>query len=342
MNRRLLVFAGTIAATAALGGVAAAASAPTTVTGSATQVKPTTAVLNGTVNPNGASTTYYFQVGLTSSYGAATAPKSAGSGVKAKGISQSAGGFVQGTIYHYRLVSTNQFGMTFGRDRAFKTTGHAPPGVLTGSAVRLATNSATLTGAVFPGSESTTWFFQWGNTPAYGQNTAAQKFAPSTTAQLAVVPLQSLLAPGIIYHFRLVASHTSAATTYGSDSTFMTYPSPRPTPTMTASTRPGHQQHGPYVFTTSGHLGLPSWMPPQYACNGNVTFRFFRGLKQVGFTIAGIQPNCTFSGRTVFNTIPGGRRLHPHRAVGLRVVIRSLSNNYLETNRASIEQVKLG
>jgi hypothetical protein len=342
MNRKLLVFAGTIAATAALGGVAAAASAPSAVTGSATQIKTTTAVLNGTVNPNGASTTYYFQFGLTSSYGAASAPNSAGPGVKAKGISQSAGGFVQGTIYHYRLVASNQFGTTFGTDRTFKTTGHAPPGVVTGSAVRLSTTSATLTGAVFPGSESTTWFFQWGNTPSYGQNTAAQKDAPSTTAQVAVVPLESLLAPGIIYHYRLVASHAGAATTYGADSTFMTYPSPRPTPTITASTRPGHQQHGPFVFTTTGSLGLPSWMPPQYACNGNVTFRFYRGLKEVGFTNAGIQPNCTFSGRTVFNTIPGGRRLHPHRAVELRIVVRSLSNNYLETNVATTEHVKLG
>jgi 6,7-dimethyl-8-ribityllumazine synthase len=340
MKRKLLVFAGTAAATAALAGVAAAASAPTAVTGSATQVKQNTALLNGTVNPNGASTTYYFQVGLTNSYGAATAPQSAGSGVKAKGVSQTVGALVQGTTYHYRLVATNQFGMTFGRDRTFKTAGHAPPGVLTGTAVRLATTSATLTGAVFPGSESTTWWFQWGTTTAYGQNTAAQKFAPSTAAQLAVVPLQGLLAPGVIYHFRLVASHAGSAITYGADSAFMTYPSPRPAARVTARTQPFHPRHRPYALTTTGAVIPPSTIPAQYGCNGNVTIRFFRGLRQVGFTLAGIQPNCKFAARTVFNRIPGGRKgRHPVR---LRVVVRSISNNYLATNRAPLEHVELG
>jgi hypothetical protein len=339
MKRKLLVFAGTAAVSAALGGVAVAASAPTAKTGSATQVKPNSALLSGTVNPNGASTTYYFQVGLTNSYGAATAPVSAGAGVKAKGVSRPVGALVQGTTYHYRLVATNQFGTTFGADRAFKTTGHAPPGVLTGAAVKLSTTGATLTGAVFPGSESTTWLFQWGTSTAYGQNTTAQKLAPNTTAQLAVTPLY-FLAPGTIYHYRLVASHPGSATSYGADASFMTFPSPRPVPRVSASTRPGRIHHRPYVLTTTGSVVGPSSIPDQYACNGNVTIRFFRGRRQVGYTLAGIQPNCTFAARTVFNGIPGGQR--KHRPVHLHIVVRSLANSYLATNRAAYEAVTLG
>ena len=72
----------------------------------------------------------------------------------------------------------------------------------------------------------------------------------------------------------------------------------------------------------------------------NVTIRFFRGLRQVGFTLAGIQPNCTFFARTAFFGFPGGRP--KHRPLHLRVVIRSLSNQYLLTNRAPIEHVRLG
>ena len=219
MKRRFLVLAGTVAASAALAGVAAAASAPTATTGGTTQVKQNSALLRGAVNPNGSSTTYYFQWGLNASYGANGAPLSAGSGVKSVAVSQSATGLVQGTTYHYRLVATNQFGTTFGADRTFKTTGHAPPGVLTGSAVKLSTTGATLVGAVFPGSESTTWFFQWGTSTAYGQQTAGAKLAPSTTAQLVASPLQGILAPGTIYHFRLVASHSASATSYGADAT---------------------------------------------------------------------------------------------------------------------------
>jgi hypothetical protein len=343
MKHKLLVLAGTVVASAAVAGTAVAASAPTAKTGSATQVKPNSALLSGTVNPNGASTTYYFQIGLTNSYGAATAPVSAGAGVKAKGVSRPVGALVQGTTYHYRLVATNQFGTTVGADRAFKTTGHAPPGAVTGGAVRLATTGATLTGAVFTGSESTTWYFQWGTSTVYGQNTTAQKLAPSTTAQLAVSPLY-LLTPGTIYHYRLVASHPGSAITYGGDASFMTFPSPRPTPSVHARTSPGRARHRPYVLTTTGSVTGPSSIPDQYACNGNVTIRFFRGMRQVGFTLAGIQPNCTFAARTVFQGTPGGRPGGPrhHAPVHLHVVVRSIANSYLAGNRAAYESVTLG
>src|ERR1043166_2226060 len=45
-----------------------AASIPTVTTGSASNIAPTTATLNGTLNPNGQSTTAQFQYGLTTSY----------------------------------------------------------------------------------------------------------------------------------------------------------------------------------------------------------------------------------------------------------------------------------
>jgi hypothetical protein len=342
MNRKLLALAATAATTVALGGVAAAASAPTTKTGKATQIRSNSALLNGALNPNGASTTYYFQWGLSTSYGVNGTPRAAGAGVKGLNVREGATGLVQGTTYHFRLVATNQFGTTFGSDRTFRTTGTTPPGVVTGAAVRLATTSATLVGAVYSQGVATSWWFQWGTTTAYSLTTAPQKLAPSNTAQLVAFPLQGTLAPGTIYHFRLVASHGGSARSYGEDASFMTYPSPRPVPGMRASTSPFRARFRPYALTTTGNLVLPSSMPPQYACYGNVTVRFFRGLKQVGFTLAGIQPNCTFAARTVFSRIPGGRRLHPHRPVQLRVVIRSISNNYLATNRAPIEHVKLG
>lgn len=341
MIRKLLVPAVAVAATASFAGVAAAAAPPSVKSGKATQVRENSAVLNGAVNPNGGSTTYYFQWGLTTSYGSNGTPRSAGTGVKATGVHWTATGLVQGTGYHYRLVATNQFGTTFGTDRTFKTAGRTPPGVLTGAAGRLSTTGATLVGVVYPQGLATSWSFQWGTTNGYLYSTAVQKLAPSSTPQVVSFPLQPL-APGVVYHFRLVASHGASATTYGSDAMFMTYPSPRPVPLVQASTRPLRARSRPYVLSTSGRVVGPSTIPSQYACNGNVTIRFFRGGRQVGFTLAGIQPNCTFAARTVFGVIPGGRRLHPHRPVQLRVVIRSISNNYLSTNRAGIEHVKLG
>ena len=53
---------------------------PTVATGAASSITTTSAQLNGSVNPNGSATTYYFEYGLTTAYGAATPVQNAGSG----------------------------------------------------------------------------------------------------------------------------------------------------------------------------------------------------------------------------------------------------------------------
>lgn len=341
MNRKLEVLAATVTAGAVISGAAAAAaSSPAVVTGAATGVTHTSAVLNGTVNPNGSSTTYYFQWGLTTGYGVDGKARSAGSGSKRVSAQETAADLIPGTTYHYRLVATNQFGTTVGSDRTFKTAGHPPPGVATGPASDVNARGATLTGAINPAGAATTWWFQWGGTTAYDQQTQVQTLPAGAGAQSVTASLQGELASGTIFHYRLVASHAGTATSYGADGTFMTYPSPRPVPKVAASTKPGRVRHKPYVLTTTGTVTGPSWMPATYACSGNVTVRFFRGLRQVGFAIAGLQPNCTFAARSVFSRLPGPRR--SHGPVRLRIVIRYVSTPYLATNRAPLEHVTLG
>jgi phosphodiesterase/alkaline phosphatase D-like protein len=339
MKSKLKVVTAVVAASAGISAVATAASSPAVVTGSPTAVGQTSAVLHGTVNPNGSSTTYYFQWGLTTGYGVNGKARSAGSGTKLVSVHETAGGLIPGTTYHYRLVATNQFGTTVGSDRAFKTAGHPPPGVATGPANALNTTGATLTGAINPAGAATTWWFQWGATASYGQQTAAGMLAAGASAQNVASSLQGLLAPGTIYHYRLVASHGGAVTSFGNDGSFMTYPSPRPVPRVTGNTRPGRARHKPYVLSTSGSLIGPSWMPAGYRCSGNVTIRFFAGVKQVAFTLAGVQPNCAFSAQSVFTRKPLRK---VHGPVRLRIVVRYVSTPYLATNRAGIEHVTLG
>ena len=338
MKRRLQVLTVAIAATGAIAGVAAAASSPAVVTGGTSKVTNTSAVLRGTVSPNGSSTTYFFQWGLTSGYGLNGKPLSAGAGGKTISVQQTAGGLIPGTPYHYRLVATNQFGTTLGKDRTFTTAGHPPPSVATGPATAVNATGSTLTGVVNPQGEKTTWMFQYGGTASYGEQTAPQTIAPSSSTQNVAWSLQGLLAPGTIYHYRLVASHASTPS-YGTDGSFMTYPSPRPVAAIRATTKPHRASRRPYVFKTTGMVAKPSWMPNQYVCFGNLTLRFFRGTRQVGFTIAGLQPNCAFSASTEFARIPGRRSATPVR---LRLVIRYLATGYLAGNRAAIEHVTLG
>lgn len=338
MKRRIAVAAAVFAVIAAATSVAAAATSPSVVTGGTSGRTQSSAVLKGTVNPNGSSSTYYLQWGLTNGYGDTGPTRSAGARSTAVAVQETATGLEPGTVYHYRLVATNQYGTSTGADRTFTTAGHPPPGVATGPATNLSSSGATLTGTVNPAGEATTWWFRWGGTTGYGQQTAPQTLAAGASPQSVTASLQGLLNQGTIYHFQLVASHPGSATTYGNDASFLTYPFPKPVPRFGALTQPRRARFRPYVLTTTGRIIGPSWMPAQYACSGDVTIRFFRGLRQVGFTLAGLNPDCTFTAQTTFQHLPGRGGAPAH----LRVVVRFVSTPYLATNRARIERITLG
>ena len=73
--------------------------------------------LEGSVNPRGAATTYFFQYGPTVAYGSQTAPASLPTGTATVKVSQTVARILPG--YHYRLVATNEYGPRDGRDRTF-------------------------------------------------------------------------------------------------------------------------------------------------------------------------------------------------------------------------------
>ena len=101
--------------------VATAAQKPTATTGGAANVAPTSAVVNATVNPRGAATTYFFQYGTTRTYGAQTPAASAGAGTANRRFAAALGSLAPATTYHYRIVARNRLGVTRGADRTFKT-----------------------------------------------------------------------------------------------------------------------------------------------------------------------------------------------------------------------------
>ena len=100
---------------------ALAAGKPAVTTGGSANVSPTAATIAGSVNPNGLVTTWYFQYGKSTGYGARTIAQDAGSGKKRILESATLTGLSGKTTYHYRLVATNSAGTTFGGDRTFKT-----------------------------------------------------------------------------------------------------------------------------------------------------------------------------------------------------------------------------
>ena len=319
---------------------AEAAASPSVVTGAHGTITQTSAVLEGAVNPNGAATRYYFRWGTSSAYGANGAVRSAGRGTNPVAAAVTASGLVPGTTYHYQLVAANRYGTAVGADRTFTTAGHPPPEAATGPVSQLGSTYVTLTGLVNPRGEQTIWQFQYGTTPFYGSSTFGGTTAPGTTPAAVSSPLQGL-SPATIFHYRLVAQHPgSAIVVYGADQIFMTYPSPPPTPTTRAHTAPHRKRQHPFLFTTSGRVAGPSWIPQPYACSGEVTIRSFFGPRQVGYTVAPVQPNCTFAGQTEFTRKPG--RGSKNRRVRLNVFIHFLGTGYLAPARARPETIVLG
>jgi hypothetical protein len=100
---------------------AAAAEKPTVTSGAATAVEPSTATLNGFVTPQGANTTYYFQYGTSSLYGAVTPATVVNAGSGRVKVSAAISGLAPVTTYHYRLVAQNSQGVSRGKHRTFKT-----------------------------------------------------------------------------------------------------------------------------------------------------------------------------------------------------------------------------
>ena len=88
----------------------------------ATDVAFSSARLNGTVNPNGLSTSVHFQYGTTTNYGLVSASQNF-SGTTTQNVSANVSGLATGTTYHFRIVGTNIMGTTYGSDRTFTTRG---------------------------------------------------------------------------------------------------------------------------------------------------------------------------------------------------------------------------
>jgi hypothetical protein len=94
---------------------------PEAATSAASEELETQAQLNGTVNPKGTSTKYYFKYGKTTSYGSTTPEESAGSGQASVAENAVVTDLAPGTTYHYRIVATSEGGTVEGAPETFTT-----------------------------------------------------------------------------------------------------------------------------------------------------------------------------------------------------------------------------
>jgi plastocyanin len=96
--------------------------APAAVTGLATALGESQATLNGTVNPDGLATSYFFEWGTGGSYGQKTAELPVGEDHASHALSAALSGLTPGQTYNFRIVAKNSSGpQTVGTAQSFTT-----------------------------------------------------------------------------------------------------------------------------------------------------------------------------------------------------------------------------
>ncbi len=243
---------------------------PTVTRGEATDVTATSARVSGVLDGMGAETHYFFDYGLTASYGSSI-PENAPSQAESAGIVSTdtnetveLGGLTPNTTYHFQLVVFNAAScsrflpgfpincqppedIAYGHDREFTTLPLAP-GVTTDPATSVTSTGAQLTGRVVPQGATTSYRFEYGTSSSYGQGAPASEgaVAPVSEAEEVTATLEDLQ-PNTNYHFRLIAMN-HGGTTPGTDETFTTNETGEPTSMVPAG----------YALTGTGPAAGPA------------------------------------------------------------------------------------
>lgn len=192
----------------AAGGSGTPVALPDAVTLDALDITATSALFQGTANPQGGTTFVRFEYGLTPAYGSSTPARGIGSGTDPAMVIHQTSGLLPGETYHYRLVASNSFGTSYGEDRTF-VTGFGAPLATTGNATPLTASSVRLAGSVKARGAAADAFFEYGTDGLTFPNRIAVPGGPVSGD--AEVPVQVDLAdliPGLTYHYRALASRT--------------------------------------------------------------------------------------------------------------------------------------
>jgi hypothetical protein len=92
------------------------------VTGPPSSVTQTTATPTGTINPEGAATSWVIQYGLTANYGYETFPQQLAAGASPVAVAAQLVGLAPATLFHYRILATHASGpASVGADATFFT-----------------------------------------------------------------------------------------------------------------------------------------------------------------------------------------------------------------------------
>jgi len=230
---------------------------PKVTTGSAMNVSQTTADITANVVSigSGAVSQYGHCYSTTPNATIANSKTSLGTMTSASPFTSSLSGLQKNTTYYVRAYATNSSGTGYSAEITF-TTSDSPtlPNITIQSATNITTNSATIGGVI--SSLGTSSISQYGHcwSTSSSPTTADMKTTLGTKTSIGTYSSSmSALLPGTTYYVRAYATN-NAGTTYSSEISFTTLPTPAP-PTVTTGTTNNITLTGAIVSGTITNLG---------------------------------------------------------------------------------------
>jgi hypothetical protein len=229
-------------------------------TDSATGITATGVDLHGSYDADKYDVHYYFEYGQSTSYGS-TLPVPPGDLIPSGSGRQTVPAIhvpnlQPGSTYHYRIVASNDTGISFGEDATFVTFDRPAIGNL--STANVTATSAILKGEIDANGAETRYHFEWGTTTSYGNSMPVPDadIGPGTNPVPVSVQIEGL-EPGITYHFRLIAESENGKDV-SVDQSFGFYPPSCPNSQVRQETGSNHLPDcRGYEIVTPGDSGGP-------------------------------------------------------------------------------------
>jgi len=133
-------------------------------------------------------------------------------------------GLTNGSAYYFAITAENVEGEGFASSEISATPEEVITNPVTGSATSITDTTATLNGsAINAAGDTTSVWFEYGSTDAYGEVTPASNYSVegAITVSMDIVGLEQ----STIYHFRIVIQN-GVGITYGTDNSFTTPTTP--------------------------------------------------------------------------------------------------------------------
>lgn len=233
-------------------------------------ITSTGAVLNGSIITGGQASSAWFEWGTDTNYGAVFGLTNVSANTTVS-LQAALDGLSSASVYHYRLVSSNELGAAYGDDVRFQV--GLKPWVVTLAITAVNSNTVVLNATVNPNGRETHAWFRWGRSEPYGSSSPVYDVGAGINS-VSIQAQATQLSPTAIYYVQPVATN-DLGTSVGPQLAFVLPPwSVLNTPALyydsLACTADGKR----LFASAAGVAGLPATnVVPALSTNAGVTWK---------------------------------------------------------------------